>query len=98
MVGLQDLKFPVEFFLIVGDNVAIKWTQIMTGQRADGSLYSQSGYSTLLYAGDGRFSYEEDSLNMVHVLHDIKESGFQFSSEMGMPPRHPNRDVSKPVG
>ncbi|MCU1459862.1 MAG: ketosteroid isomerase-like enzyme [Actinomycetia bacterium] len=96
MVGLDDWKFPTEFYAIDGDTAVIKWTQVLPGHRADGTPYSQSGYSTLIYAGDGKFSYEEDLLNMTHVMHDIKESGFQFSPEMGMPPRHPNRDVSKP--
>ncbi len=97
MVGLEDWKFPIEFFMIDGDTAVIKWTQIIPGRRADGTPYSQSGYSTLLYAGNGKFSYEEDSLNMVHVLHDIRESGFEFSPDMGIPPGHPDRDVTKPA-
>ena len=96
MVGLEDWKFPTEFYAIDGDTVVIKWTQVIPGTRDDGSGFTQSGYSTLLYAGGGKFSYEEDLLNMTHVMHDVGESGFQFSPGMGMPPRHPNRDVTKP--
>jgi ketosteroid isomerase-like protein len=96
MVGLEDWKFPTEFSVIDGDTVVVKWTQVMPGRRADGTDYTQSGYSTLLYAGEGKFRYEEDLLNMTHVLADVAESGFRFSKDMGMPPRRPNRDVTKP--
>ena len=30
-----------------------------------------SGSSTMVYAGDGKFRYQEDLLNMVHVLEDL---------------------------
>jgi ketosteroid isomerase-like protein len=96
MVGLEEWKFPTEFFMIDGDTVVVKWQQLLPGQRADGSAYAQSGYSTLVYAGDGKFSYEEDVLNMTHVFEDIKESGFRFSPAMGAPPKRPNRDFSRP--
>jgi len=95
MVGLEAWKFPTEFFMIDGDTVVVKWSQVMPGTRADGSAYAQSGYSTLVYAGDGKFCYEEDLLNMVHVFEDIKESGFRFSAGM-VPVPKPNRDFSRP--
>ena len=61
MVGLGDWKFPVEFTAIEGDDVVVKWTQVMPGRRSDGRSYTQSGYSRLIYAGHGTFSYEEAS-------------------------------------
>jgi ketosteroid isomerase-like protein len=97
MVGLGDWKFPVEFTAIEGDDVIVKWTQIVPGTRPDGRPYSQSGYSRLRYAGDGRFSYEEDTYNMVHVLEDIEASGWQPTEPMNVPPAHPNRDWSLPA-
>ena len=96
MVGLEAWSFPTEFVLIDGDNVVVKWSQVLPGRRDDGSPYAQSGYSTLVYAGDGKFCYEEDLLNMVHVFEDMKASGFRVPPEMGMPPKHPNRDYSRP--
>jgi hypothetical protein len=96
MVGLEEWKFPTEFYAIEGNNVLVKWKQVLPGRRADGSQYEQSGCSTLIYAGDGKFCYEEDLLNMVHVLADMRESGFVPPPEMGMPPKHPNRDFSRP--
>jgi hypothetical protein len=90
MVGLEEWKFPIEFYAIDGDNVVIKWTQVLPDAN-----YKQSGVSTLVYAGAGKFSYEEDLLNMVHVLEDMKTSKCRVP-DVAMPPRHPNRDFSRP--
>lgn len=96
MRGLEDWTFPVEFSAIDGDNVVIKWTQQFPGTRPDGAPCEQSGISTLVYAGDGKFSYEEDLLNMVHVFEDMKLSGWKPKPNMVMPPAEPNRDFSRP--
>src|ERR1700760_1160430 len=77
MLGLEDWRFPVEVAMTKGDLAIVKWTQISPGQRADGSPFEQSGISTMVYAGDGKFSYEEDVLNMTHVLEDLAESGWR---------------------
>jgi len=96
MVGLGDWKFPVEFTAIEGNDIVVKWTQILPVTRPDGSAYTQSGYSRLVYAGEGQFSYEEDTYNMLHVLEDIAESGWQPTEPMNAPPENPNRDWSIP--
>jgi ketosteroid isomerase-like protein len=96
MVGLGEWKFPIEFYAIEGDNVVIKWTQILPGARDDGRPYMQSGCSTLVYAGDGKFRYEEDLLNMVHVLEDMRASKCRVPA-VAMPPTEPNRDFSRPA-
>ena len=83
MVGLESWKFPTDFYMIDGDTVVVKWRQVLPGSAPTAVAYAQSGYSTLVYAGDGKFSYEEDLLNMVHVFEDIKESGFRFSRRHG---------------
>ena len=57
----------------------------------------QSGYSTLVYAGDGKFSYEEDLLNMAHVLEDLAASGWRPGGGFNAPPVHPDRDFSRPA-
>jgi ketosteroid isomerase-like protein len=97
MVGFEEWQFPIEFYAISGDNVIVKWKQVLPGQRDDGRKYEQSGVSTLIYAGNGKFRYEEDLLNMVHVLEDMKESKCPVP-DVAMPPRHPNRDFSRPRG
>jgi len=91
MVGLMDWKFPIEFTAIEGDHVIVKWTQIMPASKGDGSPCTQSAYSHLIYAGDGKFSYEEDTYNMVHVLEDIAASGWSPTETMNVPPSNPNR-------
>ena len=57
--------------------------------------YEQSGVSTLIYAGGGKFCYEEDLLNMVHVFEDMRESKCKVP-DVAMPPKHPNRDFTRP--
>lgn len=95
MRGLEDWTFPVEFTAIEGDTVVIKWTQITPGRREDGSEFRQSGYSTLIYAGDGKFAYEEDLLNMAHVNEDLRASGWRPEPGFVMPPAHPDRNWSR---
>ena len=98
MRGLEDWRFPVEYTAITGDTVVVKWSQILPGAREDGTPYVQSGYSTLVYAGDGRFSYEEDLLNMTHVLEDLAASGWRPGEGFVMPPTNPVRDFSRRSG
>ena len=96
MRGLEDWTFPVEYTAIDGDTVVIKWTQVSPGTRDDGTAYEQSGYSTLVYAGNGKFSYEEDLLNMAHVNEDLRAAGWRPRPGFVMPPAAPNRDFSRP--
>jgi hypothetical protein len=92
MVGLDDWRFPVEFVAISGNNVVVKWTQIIPGTKPDGSGYTQSAFSRLIYAGNGKFSYEEDIYDMAHVLEDVAASGWRPTVPMNVPPRHPDRN------
>lgn len=95
MTGLEDWEFPIEFIAIEGDDVVVKWTQVLPGTKPDGGRWTQSGYSTLVYAGDGRFSYEEDLLNMAHVIEDIVASGWAPGPGFTAPPANPDRNVSR---
>ena len=90
MTGLEDWEFPIEFTAIEGDDVVVKWLQIIPGGRR------QSGWTRLVYAGDGRFSYDEDTLNMAHVLEDLEAAGWRPLEGFNMPPAQPNRDFSVP--
>jgi ketosteroid isomerase-like protein len=96
MVGLEDWSFPIEFTAIDGDTVVIKWWQQLPGRRPDGTRYQQSGISTLVYAGDGKFSYEEDLLNMTHVLEDLAASGWRPNPGFNSPPAEPDRNFARP--
>jgi len=94
MRGLEDWEFPIDFTAIVGDMVAVKWTQIVPA--SDGRRFEQSGYSTMHYAGGGKFDYEEDLLNMAHVLEDLKAAAWRPGADFVMPPAAPDRDWSLP--
>lgn len=97
MTGLEDWLFPVEFTAISGNDVAVKWLQILPGKRADGSSYVQTGFSRLVYAGNGLFRYQEDTLNMGHVIEDLVESAWRPGKGFKAPPSAPNRDFSIPI-
>lgn len=90
MRGLEDWRFPVTAAAVDGDHLLVRWTQILPGGQR------QSGSSTLRYAGGGRFDYEEDLLNMVHVLEDLRASGWRPGPGFIPPPDNPDRDATEP--
>lgn len=96
MAGLEGWRFPTDFYVIDGDTVVVKWRQVIPG--TDGHDHVQSGISTLIYAGDDRFRYEEDLLNMAHVMEGIVASGYQPAEGQSwpIPPSDPDRDFSIP--
>jgi ketosteroid isomerase-like protein len=98
MVGLEGWEYPTDLILVEGDDVVVKWRQRIPG--ADGRSYEQSGYSHLVYAGEGRFRFEEDLLNMAHVVEDMQRSGWRPPPgvRMHLPPESPDRDFSVPEG
>ena len=97
MRGLEDWRFPISFTAVDGDDVVTVWSQVLPGQRDDGRPYTQTGVSLLRYAGDGRFSFEEDLLNMAHVLEDLAASRWRPGPGFQAPPPAPDRDVSRPA-
>ena len=86
MAGLEDWEFPHEWAMVDGDRLIARWQNRLPGRRADGTPYQAPGYSFLRYAGNGRFSYEEDLLNMVHVFELMKESGWRPTGAVNAPP------------
>jgi len=96
MRGLEDWRFPPSFAAIEGDDVVVTWRQVLPGQRADGRPYQQTGVSLMRYAGDGKFSFEEDLLNMTHVLEDLAESHWRPGPGFVAPPPNPDRDITRP--
>lgn len=95
MDGLDHWTFPIDLVLIQGDTVIVKWRQVIAGPT---STESQSGVSTMVYGGDGKFRYEEDLLNMVHVFEGLKASGWRppEGGTAHIPPKQINRDFSIP--
>ena len=91
MAGLDDWEFPHEFATVDGNRLVARFQNRLPGRRADGSFYEAPGYSLMVYAGGGKFSFEEDLLNMVHVHELIVESGWKPSGPANVPPQKPVR-------
>ena len=85
MQGLGDWTFPIKWITIDGNRIIIKFLNRLPGQRPDGTFYEAPGFQEIIYAGNGRFSYDEDLLNMVHVMELIQESGWIPGPEVKMP-------------
>ena len=94
MRGLEDWSFPIEaaaFDAETGE-VFVRWRQVLPGPEAR----SQTGISTMRYAGDGKFDFQEDLLNMTHVIADLAATGWRPGAGFAAPPAEPNRDVTRP--
>ena len=98
MQGLEDWTFPESWTMAEGDRVVTMWWNRLPGTRDDGTPYQAVGISIMHYAGDGRFSYESDLLNMAEVGEIIGDSGWHPPATMNFPPARPNRDVTPPRG
>lgn len=91
MQGLDGWDFPHHWTMVDGNRLLARWTNRLPGERADGSRYEAPGYSLMIYAGDGKFSYEEDLLNMTHIGELMRDSGWKPNGVMNVPPSHPIR-------
>ena len=96
MVGLDDWRFPERWTTVDGDRVVTMFEQLITG--SDGTVYAQAGISVLYYAGEGRFSYEMDLMNMAHVNQDLKAAEWMPAGDFNVPPRRPDRRYHRPGG
>lgn len=94
MVGLEGWTFPAAWTMVEGNRVVSMWWQEM-GDGPDGPVRCP-GISILYYAGDGKFAYEHDLMNMAQVMEAIAEVGWSPSGEFNLPPQHPDRDTSLP--
>lgn len=97
MVGLDGWRFPEAWTMVEGNRVVSMWWQEM-GVDSAGDQVKCPGISILYYAGDGRFAYEHDLMNMAHVMEAVTASGWMPSGEFNMPPSEPRRDVRLPAG
>jgi len=69
----QGWTYPVQWLAIDGNRVIHKWMNRLPGQRADGSHYEFAGLTVMEYAGEGRFSYQEDLYNWEEAVPVLKE-------------------------
>jgi ketosteroid isomerase-like protein len=92
MAGLEGWTFPREWTAVLdGARLVSAWQNRLPGRRADGTPYQALGVSVMHYAGDGKFSYEEDVLNMAHVVELIQESRWKPGPGFHLPPAKPLR-------
>jgi len=97
MTGLEDWKFPEVWTQVEGRRVVSLWMQKM-GKREDGRDWECPGISVLYYAGDGKFCYEMDLMNMAHVMEVLRDMGWTPPPNLNFPPPNPERDLALPKG
>lgn len=91
MAGLEDFSYPTDTVAIEGDDVLIAWRQVAGGLELDGRPVEHTGVSILRYAGDGRFCFEEDLMNVAVVGADLLNAGWEPGPGFTMPPANPPR-------
>jgi hypothetical protein len=96
MAGLEDWTFPEEWTMSDGDRVVSMWWNRLPGEGPGGRPNQAPGVSILHYAGDGRFSYELDVLNMAEVIEIIGNSGWRPPANFNPPPATPDRNTTPP--
>ncbi len=85
----DEIRQAYARYIEMRDRVIAGWKNRLPGTRPHGGPYEATGVSILVCAGNGKFSYEEDLLNIVHVIELIQESGWKPSGEMNAPPAAP---------
>jgi ketosteroid isomerase-like protein len=98
MAGLEDWSFPEQWTMVEGNRVVSFLYNQLPGSRPDGTPYQVPTISILHYAGDGKFSYDLDILNMAELGEMLTESGWMPPTTMKRPPKVPNRDVTPADG
>ena len=68
----------MRWYAIDGIHVIKKYSMVLLEPlKADGSQQDVSGVYMMKYAGDGKFSWVEDQLDMNHFIHVAKTSGWK---------------------
>lgn len=96
IVGLEGWTFPEQWTTVDGDRVVSFWFNRLPGVRPDGRPHQAPAFSVLHYAGDGRFDYELDLMNIVEVTEAFAASGFVPGEGFRFPEPDPNRDPTPP--
>jgi ketosteroid isomerase-like protein len=86
MAGLEGFTYPTDAVAIEGDDVLVAWRQVVAGLELRGGPFQHTGVSILRYAGEGRFSFEEDLMNVALVGTDLMNAGWEPGPDFTMPP------------
>ena len=98
MAGLDGWSFPEQWTVVSGNRVISLFWNRLPGTRPDGTPLQAPGVSLLHYAGEGKFSFECDILNMAEVGELMALSPWKPNAAMFAPPREPDRNCAPPRG
>ena len=96
IVGLDGWSFPEQWTMVDGDRVVSFWWNRLPGTRPDGSPHQAPAMSILHYAGDGRFDYELDLMNIVEVTEVLGEAQWAPGEGFQFPGPDPDRNPTPP--
>ena len=96
MSGLSDWVTPEQWVMVDGPRVVAHWEQVV-GQREDGGDWKVPGMSVLYYAGDGKFCYEMDLLNIAHLGEVLDDAKWSPTAEMNFPHMPVDRNWALPA-
>jgi ketosteroid isomerase-like protein len=65
--------YPLDWYVIEGDRVVTRWLNRLPNPDGRAEPYQFAGITVLEYAGDGRFSFQEDVYNMKECEQVMKE-------------------------
>jgi ketosteroid isomerase-like protein len=92
MAGLEGWTFPRQWTAVAeGNRLVSGWQNRLPGSRPDGTPWEAPGVSIMVYAGEGKFSSEEDILNMLHIAELVQQSGWKPGPGFTPPPANPRR-------
>jgi ketosteroid isomerase-like protein len=75
MAPLADAgwEYPVDWTLIEGNRAVVRWWNVLPNPDGRSEPYRFAGISVLDYAGDGKFSRQEDFYNMKECEQVLRE-------------------------
>jgi limonene-1,2-epoxide hydrolase len=73
MARCKDWTYPIDWVAIDGNRLIYRWRNRLPGRRPDGSPYEFIGLSVAEYAGENRWSYQEDVYNWETAIEVLKE-------------------------
>jgi ketosteroid isomerase-like protein len=96
IVGLEGWDFPEIWTIADGDRVVSLWWNRLPGADADGRPYQAPAFSILHYAGNRKFDYELDLMNMAEIGQVIARSGWVLGQGFRIPDPKLDRDPTPP--
>jgi hypothetical protein len=73
MAQCKGWTYPIDWVAIDGNRLVYHWRNRLPGRRSDGTDYEFAGITVTEYAGEGRWSFQEDLYNWEKALEVLKE-------------------------